>query len=434
MMKRKSRFMIAAANSGAGKTTLTLGLLKALTDLGLGVQPFKCGPDYIDTLLHTWACNKPSINLDLFMSSDTHLEYLLTKYGAQADVSVVEGVMGLFDGYNKMEGSAAAVSKSLDLPVLLVVNAQASAYSVAALLYGFKNFDPQVQVKGVIFNCVGSDSHYSYLKDACADVGIEPLGYLPKESEFEIPSRHLGLNTEDRTKIDNTLARLSQTIRERIDIERLLELTASEDIAVSQNLKSTKELAKMRIAIAKDEAFSFMYHENIEFLKTKGEVVFFSPIHDKSLPQADFVYLPGGYPEVFAEQLSLNQAIKQSIKAYVEAGGKLWAECGGMMYLTRAITDESGQRWPMVDLFEADCSMEKMKLSLGYRYFDYKNVRLCGHEFHYSQMETELESEVPQFGARNQPVPTKLMRYKNAIAGYTHIYWADKANWLAIFD
>ena len=431
---RKSKFMIAAANSGAGKTTLTLGLLKALSDMGLNVQPFKCGPDYIDTLLHTWACDRPSINLDLFMSSDAHLNYLFDKYGAAADVSVVEGVMGLFDGYNKMEGSAADVSKSLDLPVLLVVNAQASAYSVAALLYGFKNFDPKVKVKGVIFNCVGSESHYSYLKDACADVGIEPLGYLPKDMEFEIPSRHLGLNTEDRQKIDNTFSHLSTRIREQIDIERLLELTRVDDLPAQHPQEQNKDSDRLKIAVARDKAFSFMYHENIESLKRVGDVTYFSPLTDLVLPQADLVYLPGGYPEVFAEQLSQNQTMQQSIKDYVEVGGRLLAECGGMMYLTNSITDENGKSWPMVGLFDADCSMEKMKLSLGYRYFDYKGIRFYGHEFHYSQMDSKCSSEVQQFGAKHQPVATKLMRYKNAIAGYTHLYWADKADWLKIFD
>ncbi|WP_025069410.1 cobyrinate a,c-diamide synthase [Bacteroides propionicifaciens] len=432
---RKSKFMIAAANSGAGKTTLTLGLLKALSDMGLNVQPFKCGPDYIDTLLHTWACENPSINLDLFMSSTAHLNHLFAKYGGMADVSVVEGVMGLFDGYNKMEGSAAAVSKSLDLPVLLVVNAQASAYSVAALLYGFKNFDPQVNVKGVIFNCVGSESHYSYLKDACLDVGLEPLGYLPKDIEFEIPSRHLGLNTEDREKIDNTLSHLSTRIREQINIERLLELTQVDELPVMNQEEQIEGSARLKIAVARDRAFSFMYHENIESFKSIGDVEYFSPLQDTSLPQADLVYLPGGYPEVFAEKLSRNRSMQQSIRNYVECGGRLLAECGGMMYLTNSITDEQGRNWPMVGLFDADCSMEKMKLSLGYRYFDYKDIRFYGHEFHYSQMDSSnVSSEVQQYGARNQPVVTKLMRYKNVIAGYTHLYWADKANWLSIFD
>lgn len=432
-MNNKSKFLIVAANSGAGKTTLTLGLLKALSNRGLVVQPFKCGPDYIDTKLHEFSSGEESVNLDLFMSSENHVERAFHQFTENAEVAIVEGAMGLFDGYSKMRGSAAEIAKHLDLPIVLVVNAKATAYSVAALLYGFKNFDPELKVLGAVFNFVGSESHYSFLKDACDDVGIESLGYLPQNIDFEIPSRHLGLDTDQQEEILEVIDSIAHVVEDNINIDKLLELSEyTKTQLVSTNPMDSKSMLK--IAVAKDEAFNFTYRANISALKTMGEVFFFSPLHDQELPIADFIYIPGGYPEFYAKALSENQSMQQSIRNYVESGGKLWAECGGMMYLMKSLITSEGNKYPMVGLFEGVSSMENMKLSLGYRYFNYNGVELRGHEFHYSTTETELESVTQQYGAKNQPVSTKLLRYKNAMAGYTHIYWADHTNWFKIFN
>lgn len=183
-MVTKPQFLIAAPSSGSGKTTITLGLLRYLKNQGFNVQPFKCGPDYLDTKHHGWASGKISINLDTFMSSKEHVVEVYRKYTSSADVSVIEGVMGLFDGAKKMEGSSAEIAEILNLPIILVVNAKATAYSVAPLLYGFKNFYPTIKIAGVIFNCVSGESHYQFLKDACEDVGLNALGYVPKEKVF----------------------------------------------------------------------------------------------------------------------------------------------------------------------------------------------------------------------------------------------------------
>lgn len=431
-MTKFSRFLIAAPSSGSGKTTVTLGLLRALKNRNSKVQPFKCGPDYIDTKLHTLVSGTEAINLDLFLSSANHVEQLFAKYATSADVCVTEGVMGLFDGYDKMKGSAAEIAGLLDIPVIMVVNAKSVAYSVAPLLYGFKNFSDKINVVGVIFNFVGSESHYSFLKDACDDVGIEALGYLPKNTDVEIPSRYLGLSMDEQERIENFADHAATLIEKHIDVDRLLELTQTTKPTLKPQPQSlSKNLA---IAVAKDEAFNFMYHENIEALRALGNVTFFSPIHDKSLPHADFIYLPGGYPEMYARALSENKEMLLQLKEYADQGGQLLAECGGMMYLCSSIVDEHGQEFPMVNIFEQRATMENMKLKLGYRQFEYNNCLMKGHEFHYSHIENEQASVAQLYTAKGMQVPTKLLCYKNVIAGYTHLYWAENKNILDLFQ
>ena len=193
----KARILIGAASSGSGKTTFTLGLLRALKKRGISVQPYKCGPDYIDTQYHGLAAGRESVNLDLFMGGEEHVKEIFARYSQGVEACVVEGVMGLFDGYSKMRGSSAEIAQVLDIPVLLIVNAKSCAYSVAPIIYGYKNFNPQVKIAGVVFNMVGSASHYATLKDACQELGVPVLGYLPKNGGIEIPSRHLGLSLDE---------------------------------------------------------------------------------------------------------------------------------------------------------------------------------------------------------------------------------------------
>ncbi len=434
-MKEISSFLIAAPHSGSGKTTVTLGLLKALKNRGLKVQPFKCGPDYIDTKHHNMASGSNSVNLDLFLSSGKHVENLYAKYASQSDVSITEGVMGLFDGYDKMKGSSAEIAKLLALPVVLVVNAKSMAYSAAPLLYGFKNFDKGVNIAGVIFNFVGSESHYDFLKQACKDIGIHSFGYLPKDAGIEIPSRHLGLSIGKEHLFDEFAGKAASLIEKHINLDELLTFTRTHiSTPVLQEFQPKPVSSKIKIAVASDEAFNFTYHENIEYLKRLGNVTFFSPLEDKCLPEADFAYFPGGYPELFLEQLGSNSELHKSIRDYVDNGGKLLAECGGMMYLSSSITDKEGVEYPMVGIFAQKASMKDMKLKLGYRSFNYNGLAIKGHEFHYSHCESGLNSITQQYNAGNIPVNTKLLRYKNAIAGYTHIYWAEMENMLDLFD
>lgn len=427
-----SNFLIAAPSSGTGKTTLTLGLLRALKNRGLNIQPFKCGPDYIDTKFHTMASGNDSVNLDLFLSSNEHVEALYNKYIQKSDVGIIEGVMGLFDGYDKMRGSSAEVAKTLNIPVILVVNAKSVAYSVAPLIYGFKNYYKGINLAGVIFNFVGSESHYSFLKDACQDIGVESLGYLPKNSEIEIPSRHLGLTLDEKYRFNDFADKVASIVEQHIDIDKLLDITQSEVNFLKDNTSAAYQ-HEIKIAVAQDEAFNFVYHENIETLKELGAVSFFSPLRDNKLPDADFVYLPGGYPELYVKQLSENTGMINSIKQYAESGGKILAECGGMMYLSSSIVSNNGTSYRMVNIFKQTASMQQMRLKLGYRQFCYNGTEFKGHEFHYSDISNEHDSIASINNAKGTKVTTKLLQYKNVIAGYTHIYWAENKNILNLF-
>ncbi|MCD8186424.1 MAG: cobyrinate a,c-diamide synthase [Rikenellaceae bacterium] len=431
-MKTQSSFLIAAPHSGSGKTTVSLGLMRALRNRGRSVQPFKCGPDYIDTKFHERACGRPSVNLDRFLSTDSHIKGLYHRYFQESGVAVVEGVMGLFDGYDKSQGSSAEIAALLDLPVVLVVNAKATAYSVAPLLYGFRHFSDSIRIAGVIFNFVGSANHYALLEAAAREVGIPCLGYLPKDSGISIPSRHLGLNTESIQRSDELMERATALVEKHIDIDRLLKLTETD---VSKRFfPPSATPGEAVIAVARDEAFEFMYTANLDWMEQSARLVTFSPIHDQTLPRADLLYFPGGYPEAHLEELSRNGPMRRQIRRFAENGGKIWAECGGMMYLCKSIRDSHGNSYPMVGIFPHRASVRSMKLTLGYRQFEWAGVSCRGHEFHYSELEEPVRSCTEILDAKGRPVDTALLRCRNVLAGYTHVYWADSGNLFKLFD
>ena len=354
---------------------------------------------------------------------------------------MTEGVMGLFDGYDGMKGSSAEIACLLKIPVVLIVNAKSTAYSVAPLLYGFKHFKKQVQVVGAVFNFVASESHYSFLKQACEDAGVEALGYLPKCADVEIPSRHLGLSLDEDFCFEEFADRVAELVEKYVDIDRLLELTkqvAPAALPMSVSHRTYRREPSFTVAIARDPAFNFMYEANIRYLHHLGEVTYFSPLADTSLPDAGFVYLPGGYPELYLAALSANRLMLQSIRRYVENGGKLLAECGGMMYLCDEIRDKKGDDYPMAGVLHQSATMENMKLRLGYRTLLYNDARLKGHEFHYSRL-VEQQDPLPScavaYTAKGVETDTPLYHYKNVWAGYTHLYWADPAgnDWFTKF-
>ncbi|WP_207421245.1 cobyrinate a,c-diamide synthase [Desertivirga brevis] len=428
------QFLIAAPSSNSGKTTLTLGLLKALSNQGLKVQAFKCGPDYIDPILHRRASGFASINIDTFMASSAHAKSLYAKYTNEADTAVIEGVMGLFDGAYKMKGSGAEIASMLNIPVILVVDARAMAYSAAALIYGFKNFCKDIHLAGVIFNRVKTSSHYSFLVDACTDAGVEALGYLTPQENIEIPSRHLGLSIDTQVNIEAICSRIADALQKTVDIPRLLELTSKPVPALQKRTEpSPGRPERIRIAVAKDEAFSFTYQENLEAFKEVGEVVFFSPLHDKRLPECDLLYLAGGYPELFLEQLSQNLEMLLAVRTYCGAGGRTLAECGGMMYLGESIMDQAGESFPMVGFLPLSTSMVVPKLHLGYREMVMEGLHIKGHEFHYSSCSkseevTALECKI--MNAKGAEVDTKIFKIQSTIASYIHFYWAEDPSFL----
>jgi len=440
MINPKSSFLIAAPSSNSGKTTLTLGLLRALRNRGLGVQAFKCGPDYIDTIHHTTAAGRPGLNLDTFMASEAHMHSVYMHYASRADVSVTEGVMGLFDGADKMKGSSAEIAALLNMPVVLVINAQSMAYSAAPLIYGLKNFYPHIRVVGAIFNFVNTESHYRFLQDACADAGVEALGYLPKNEELHIPSRHLGLHISVETDYEQIIQRLAEVIPRTVNLDRLLEITAVSypeekgDVSSQQShsFQINNKPRNLRISVAYDEAFSFLYHQNIECLRVFGEVQWFSPLSDMTLPETDLLYLPGGYPELFARELSANQPMLESIRNYCGNGGLAYAECGGLMYLGRELADNKGNTFEMAGVLDLATTLHHSKMTLGYRVMHWDGLEIRGHEFHYSSLK-EPFVQVPlaqMTNARGIPVDTRFFRVQNTFASYTHFYWADKPEFI----
>ncbi len=419
----KYNFLIAAPSSGAGKTTATIGLLRALHKRLYNVQAFKAGPDYIDPKFHELATGRASINLDRFFCDTNEISKLFALYSDTAQVSVIEGVMGLFDGYDEKKGSSADLAKTLKIPIILLVNGASVAYSIAALLYGFKNFDPELNIAGVIFNKVSSASHYKIMQEAAKSVGLTALGHIPRKNDIIVPSRHLGLNIDTKYRFIEYADMLAEHIEKYVDIDLLLEKTKVQISRQSSIDKADKINKSFRIAIAHDEAFNFIYPETIRLFETYGELVFFSPIADKQMPITDYVYLPGGYPEFYLKELSSNKSMLNSVKDYADNNGKILAECGGMLYLCKSMIDKNGQSHSLVGFLDMQASMQNMKLKLGYRMFTYKDVIYKGHEFHYSSlMPNSYKSVCQQFGAKAQKVETKLFKQKNTIASYTHLY------------
>lgn len=418
---KPSAFIIAAPTSDSGKSTITIGLLRALSRQGYHVQPFKCGPDYIDPKLHKNASGVDSVNLDLFMQSEESVQTLFSSYQAPSDVAVVEGVMGLFDGYDRDRGSTAHLAEVLDLPIVLVLTPKSMAYSVAPLLYGIKHFRPELNILGVIFNKVNSPKHLAYLRDAANDVGVKVLGSIPTDKTLTLPSRHLGLITDDQEALEAHADQAANLVEAHIDLTQLLADSQYQPISTISPIGSNAPKGTKKIAVARDEAFNFIYTENIRMLEQFGTITYFSPIHDSQLPECDLLYLPGGYPELYAEQLSQNSAMIQQIKTYAERQAPLIAECGGMLYLCKSIITAEGKEYPMVGLFNHSATMEGAQLTIGYRQLEFFGVPLRGHEFHYSHLTATDEGVANQLNASSEPVDTLLFQRGKVIATYTHL-------------
>ena len=442
-------FVIAGTHSGVGKTSITVGFMRLLTRRGLCVQPFKIGPDYIDPGHHTRACERPAYNLDSFMSSRKYVQYLFQDVAQKSDVSVVEGVMGLFDGaFSKKEkGSTAEIAKLLNLPVILIFNGEAVARSAAALVKGFLDFDSDVKFLGVIANRVTHPKHAEMLKQAIERyTRAHFLGHLPSAPELSIPSRHLGLfqSHENQSALYDQWA---EHLEKHLDIDAVLRKAR-----VPQTITSRKKAPTVfrwprkpssfafNVAVARDDAFQFCYQDTLDCLAHNGgQIQYFSPMRDKKLPDgADWIYLPGGYPELHAKKLSSNRKMLQVIRAFGESGKVIVGECGGLMYLGQSITDEKNKIFPMTGLFDFSTSLHKKKLTLGYRKLTYrpngdskKIFVLTGHEFHFSSF-TE-NKETPQMTQRSKETgsPVKdAYRVKNCFALYSHIYWPSSSGWL----
>jgi cobyrinic acid a,c-diamide synthase len=440
MIRQTRGLVIAGTQSGVGKTTVTLGLLAALRRRGLAVQPFKVGPDFIDPGHHTRAAGRQSRNLDGWMLSREANVALFRRQARRVDVAVVEGVMGLFDGYDGASeaGSTAQMAKWLGLPVLLVVDARAMARSAAALVHGFASFDPGLRLAGVIFNRIGSATHLEYLQQALAsgEVG-RCLGGLPRDQELAIPERHLGLaTTEDHPLPDAYLDHLADWLEAHLDLDGLLE--ALPRLALPEDPPIEVTPPTVRLGVARDRAFCFYYPENLELLADAGaELVPFSPLEDRELPgDVHGIYLGGGYPELYAAPLAANAGMRQAVKAGAAAGLPIYAECGGLMYLSREIRDLEGQSHLMAGVFPFTVQMLPRLKALGYREVTLAGAgllgppgtRIRGHEFHYSEIigETVGVTGIYRLASRKGGEPVaEGYASGNVLASYVHLHFGS---------
>ena len=435
--------LIAGTHSGCGKTTVTLGILAALTRKGCRVQPFKAGPDFIDTGLHRLATGRPSRNLDVWMCGADYVTRCFMRHSRDADIAVVEGVMGLYDG----ETSTAHLSAVLGLPVVLVVDAGGMAESAGAVVRGFVDHGSTVgtDVAGVILNRIGSERHYRRAREGVRDVPV--LGYLPRDLDFEIPHRHLGLVVaEERPITPEGLDKLADAASECIDTDRLIQ---DPSFKVQDPAAPAPEPAgpggSVRIGVARDRAFCFYYQDNLDLLGEHGvEIAHFSPLSDRELPDGlDALYIGGGYPELYAEELSANSSMIRAVSRWAEEGRPLYAECGGFMYLTEGIHDPEGRFHPMTAVFPLVVRMTRGRVGLGYREITLKERSLLGeagtvlrgHEFHYSEIARGMNTRAPESrrpsliysvrdGSGNR-LQDEGYRVRNALGSYVHIHFGS---------
>lgn len=392
-------FLIAGTASGVGKTTVSLALMAAFCQTGKVVQAFKCGPDFLDTGHHSRICNRPSRNLDTWMLSKETNRTLFHQASGGADIAIVEGMMGLFDGVSGggEEGSAAQIAKLLDIPVVLVVDASKSGRSIAALIKGFLSFDPDLRFAGLVLNGVGSKGHFHLLEPAIRSIcDIPILGWLPRTENVTIPERHLGLHTaEEFESWDERRQELASFAETNLNLEQLLQFSqiSSWHQDDFHNLPQPRA-PRVRLGVARDQAFSFYYQDSLDLLESLGaDIVPFSPLADHQLPpDLDALYLGGGYPELFAEKLSANRSMIEDLQHFAHLEKPIYAECGGMIYLSESLTTTTGTSFPLAGLLPLAISMTDRLVRFGYVeielvtdcLFGQSGEVIRGHSFHYS--------------------------------------------------
>jgi cobyrinic acid a,c-diamide synthase len=444
-MNKLPRIMIAGTNSGVGKTTVTLGIMSALVQKGIKVQGFKAGPDYIDPSHHTFVTGNASRNLDTWMMGVGACRELFARSVHNADVSVIEGVMGLYDGSidSSGHGSSAHLAKILNTPVILVVNAKGVAQSAGAIVMGFREFDRDVNLAGIVINNVASQNHYDIIKKAIEEsCSVAVLGYLKKESDITIPERHLGLIPSEEKKINSALYdKLGQMVLETIDIDKLQEIAGSAAVFPDYNRSIFIERGsslEVTLAVARDSAFCFYYQDDIDLFEALGaKIIEFSPLADKSLPDGiDGIFMGGGFPELFADRLMKNESMRNSILEADKQGTVIYGECGGMMYLLEKLIDCEGRSFKMSGVLVGTSRMENRRQGLGYVITDATcdNI-ICksadtfrAHEFHWSKLQDVPDDTVFAYNTRKsngKKTGIDGICKSNVLASYTHIHFSS---------
>lgn len=435
------RIVIAGVSSGVGKTTIVTGLLATLARQGVAVQSYKVGPDYIDPGYHTLATGRTAHNLDTWLVPSDKLASLFVKTASGNELAVIEGVMGLYDGGRAGISSTAAIAKLLDAPVVLVVDARSVGESIAATVLGYKMYDSDVNLAGVIVNRIGSASHKAMVCEAIKRIGVNILGCITRNADLALPERHLGLTPVTENNAHDALAAIAKQISHEIDIEQIVHIARSASpltVTTPCPAKAVENGDHVRIGVARDEAFSFYYPESLELLVSQGaELIYFSPLQDKRIPDVDGIILGGGFPEMFAEKLAGNGEMRQSVHSACRRGMPIYAECGGFMYLTRGITDFSGKNYAMVGAIPATCIMESKLQTVGYitaRALS-DNI-LCsmgdtmrGHEFHFSRILPDTQNADFKWAFQMEKVRTGEsypggFANNNLLASYLHMHFA----------
>ena len=437
------RVLIAGDRSSSGKTTIVAGLLSALRGKGLSVQPFKVAMDYIDPSYHTWITGRSCRNLDGYLMKEEAVREIYGHAAEKADIAVIEGVRGLFEGYDGDLGSTAQIAKLLRAPVIFVVDARSITRSCAALVKGYMDYDPDVNFKGVILNKVGSERHAEKaIKEIERYAGVEVVGVIRRNEDMHLAMRHLGLVPvlEGKTRHEGfaeRVDRIREIVEDGIELDRIIEIArGAEPLAEVQldlyRKNSTGE--GLRIGVARDEAFNFYYRDNLEMMELAGaEVVPYSPVHDKALPDVDGIYIGGGYPELYARELSENSAMLRSLESFCERGHPIFAECGGLMYLGREI-DWEGERWEMAGLVPGKARRGNVRV-VSYVHGRLKRdcplgragEAIMGHEFHHSEMimDEGVDYTIRLDRGRGIKGGWDGVCRENMVASYTHIHSAS---------
>lgn len=436
------RLVVAGAASGVGKTIVTTAIIAALVARGLRVQPFKAGPDYIDPGYHSRAAGLPSRNLDPWLVPPERLVELFARAAADADIAVIEGVMGLHDGRaDTLEGSTAELARLLDAPVVLVLDVAKQSRTAAAVALGLQRFDPAVRTAGVILNHVASEAHLRWSGGPIEGAtGMPVLGHLPRQEELALPERHLGLIPVAEERVDAAFfGRLADEAERRFDLERLLAIARSAPTLASGAgvlFPETPLPPRTRIAVARDEAFSFAYQDNLDLLAAWGaELIPFSPLRDAGLPPGSGgVLIGGGFPELYARELAANRPLHAALRAAAARGVPIYAECGGLMYLCREIVDAAGAAYPQVGLVPARSLLDRPRVTLGYRTAVARRTsillgageRVRGHEFHWSRLEADLAAEDAAYDLEGVAEPRREGFARGSLlASYLHLHFAS---------
>ncbi len=415
--------IVAAPASGQGKTSITAALAYSYRKQGKRVRVFKIGPDFLDPMILEHASNHPVYQLDLWMVGEDQCRQLLAKAAANADLILIEGVMGLFDG----TPSTADLAAALGIPVLAVIDASAMAQTFAALAHGLASYRDDISIAGIVANRVGSDYHHQLLIESLPQ-HLPCLASLSRQSSTIFPQRYLGLQqAEEITDITHRLHTLSEQLKldSQFTLPRVTIRTHIETPVPSQ-------LAGVRIAVARDAAFAFIYQANLDLLETMGAtLLYFSPLTDSELPEADSLYLPGGYPELYLQQLADNTALQSAIKQHFEASKPILAECGGMLYLTEKLTDKNGQQARMIGLLPAIAELQPRLTALALQQVELKGQTLRGHTYHHSSMQTALTPTAQATSPNRSHTTEAVYQLKRLTASYIHFYFPSNPTLVA---